>query len=362
MKVLLLEPKTTGKYVPIGLLKIARREINNGNSVYLHRINEDGYKNLPHFDIAYVTSLYTWEWKWVWEAIDYVRNYVDKVVLGGIYASALPEHARKSRADEVYEGVMWEVEDVYPAYELVPECDYSIVYASRGCVRNCGFCLVRRVEGYLREKESIKHLVNGRHKKVVLQDNNIIAMKNWEKIWRELLLMNKLVDFNGGIDTRILTRNEKIVKQLGRLKLRADEYISLRLALDDMGYKKYMVKSARLLKEYGVTGDRQMYYTLYNFKDTPEDFIERIRTILEEGCVSFPMRYQAIEEPYALKKDSYIGKHWNERMLKMVDDFIWKYGQGGAIPPYLKERFEKANDFYEAFGNATGIKRLSEFA
>jgi len=359
-KALLVEPKGNYKFVPIGLLKIARYLVDNGYTVYLHRCNKDGYPDaIGHFDRAYVTSLFTWEWREVWEAVRWAKLHADKVILGGIYASLLPEHAQQSGADKVVTGIIWDLENVRPLYELVPECDYSIVHASRGCIRKCKFCAVPRIEGKLKEKESIRHLVHPKHKKIIFFDNNILALKNWDNIYKELRILNKLVDFNQGIDARLI--NEKIAKQLSKLRLHADEYISVRLAFDDIRYRKSFERAAKLLLEAGIHPRRIMVYVLYNFEDTPDDFFERVRIITSFGLVAFPMRYQHIELPYALEKDSYIGKHWTKHDLKLVEDFIWKYGQGGAIPPYVAEHFEKSRDFYDAFGGTLNNTKLTDF-
>jgi len=358
MKAILIEPKGSYKHVPVGLLKIAAYLSKNGHTVYLHRCNEKGYTSVGHFDRAYVTSLFTWEWREVWEAVRWAKLHADKVILGGIYASALPEHAEKSGA-KVHRGLLWELEDIRPLYELVPNCDYSIVHASRGCIRSCKFCIVPKIEGKLKEKKSIRHLVHPKHHKIILYDNNILALKNWNNIYKELRIMNKLVDFNQGIDVRLI--DQKIASQISKLRLHADEYISVRIAFDDIRYKKHFIRGAEYLLDAGIHPRRIMVYVLYNFKDTPEDFFERIRIISSYGMVAFPMRYQHIYLPEALEKDSYVGEHWTKRDLAIVEDFIWKYGRGGSIPPYIYEHFEKSKDFYEAFAGTLHNTKITDF-
>jgi len=356
MKILLVEPETSGKIIPVGLLKIAAYAIKQGHTVYLARLNE-GYPSIGHFDKAYVTSLYTWEWREVWKAVSWAKQQSDDVYLGGIYASLLPEHAEQSGA-KVIKGTIQELDLIRPAYELIPDCDYSVLYISRGCIRKCEFCAVPKIEGKLKEYDIsiIRKLIHPKHHKIIFLDNNILAHKKWDEIYLELRRLNKSYDFLQGLDSRLI--NEKVAEQLSKLKLRADQYISVRLALDDIRQKKHAERAAELLKSYGIHPRRIMFYCLYNFKDTPEDFFERVRTILSLGCVAFPMRYQSIELPYALEKDSYIGKHWSKRELEIVEEFIWKYGKSGAIPPYVADHFNRAKDFYEAFSHNLNISRL----
>ena len=70
-----------------------------------------------------------------------------EILLGGIYASLLPDHAKLLGADEVHVGLKRELEDLVPSWDLIPEWDGSILFASRGCIRKCGFCSVPKLEG-----------------------------------------------------------------------------------------------------------------------------------------------------------------------------------------------------------------------
>lgn len=363
-KVLLVEPRGSHELIPVGLLKIATKVHNKGATPYLHRCNYDGYPDLSrlgHFSTAYVTSIFTWDWNHVYDAVKYAKRFADKVYLGGVYTSVLPEHAQKSGADKVVTGLVWEIEDLRPMYQLVPDCDYSVVHASRGCIRKCGFCVIPRIEGKIKEKSDIKRFVYPTHKRILVYDNNILAMKSWDDIWWQLRRIGKPVDFNQGIDSRILSNNPRIADQLMKLNLKADEHISIRFGFDNINYTKHVVNSINMLEERGLDGRRIMCLTLYNFKDTPDDFFERVRTTLSLGAVCLPMRYQHIELPEALERNSYIGKHWTKKELRLVSNFIWRYGSHGSIPPYLYEHFEKAKDFYDAFAGMLKVKRLGDF-
>ena len=67
-------------------------------------------------------------------------------MLGGIYASLLPQHAATSGA-EIHVGLHPAAEAMMPAWDLIPEWDGSVLFASRGCIRKCGFCSVPKLEG-----------------------------------------------------------------------------------------------------------------------------------------------------------------------------------------------------------------------
>jgi len=132
VRVLLVEPAYHTRFPPLGLLKLAAYHKFLGNAVELVR-----FPGIPRMapEKVYVTSLYTWAWRPVWEAVRFYKSLFPKakVWLGGLYASLMPRHAAGSGADHVHVGVFEEAEDLMPAYDLVPEWDGSIIFSSRGC-------------------------------------------------------------------------------------------------------------------------------------------------------------------------------------------------------------------------------------
>jgi hypothetical protein len=64
---------------------------------------------------------------------------------------------------------------------------------------------VPQLEPKFEPKDSIKRLIYPGHKKVVLWDNNILASPYWRNIFDELEESGLEVDFNQGLDARLLT-------------------------------------------------------------------------------------------------------------------------------------------------------------
>ena len=340
-KILLVEPDYYTRFPPLGLLKFTTYFRNKGFKIELVR----GCKK-PSFtpNEIYVTSLFTYAWKPVHEAVKFYKKLFpkSKIILGGIYASLLPDHAAKSGADVIYQGIFEEVDTCVPAWDLIPEWDGSIIFTSRGCIRNCPFCAVPKIEGKLREIiPSIKPYVYPKHTKIILWDNNILAAKNWKNIFDELEELNKWVDFNQGLDARLI--NEEVAQKLARLKLKF-----VRLAYDNKEQRKKLKKAIDHLAEAGIRKRSIIVYTLYNFHDDPEDFKERVTELLNWGVVSYPMRYEPLT---SLKKNSYISKKWTREELEMIAKARRVLGYAGAFPPYegLVKKFSEAKNFYEAF-------------
>jgi hypothetical protein len=340
--VVLVEPKYYTQYPPLGLLKLSSYHRSLGDTTELVKGLEMPRKK-P--DLIYVTSLFTWAWKPVWEAIGFCKKLYPEVEvwLGGLYASLLRDHAEQSGADYVYEGLFKDSEDVMPDYDLVPEWDGSIVFSSRGCIRACKFCSVPILEGRLNSvKYSIKHLIWPKHTRVIFFDNNILASPGWRAIFDELEDMKLRVDFNQGLDARLIT--EEVAEKLSKLK----RVRLLRLAYDGQKSRRFVQEAIERLKAYGIKGREILVYALFNYEDHPEDFFHRIRDILEWGAVAYPMRFEPLD---ALEKNKHIGRAWDAKRLDMVQRARRVIGYGGAFPPYtgLIKKFEMAKNFDDAF-------------
>jgi len=340
--ILLVEPNYYTRFPPVGLLKLSSYHKKMGD--YTELIKGQGHPKKPP-DVIYVTSLFTWAWEPVWDAVKYYKaNFPSaKIILGGLYASLLPEHAALSGADEIHKGIVEEVEDLIPDYTLVPDWNGSIIFSSRGCNMNCGFCAVPILEGKLKcTKKSIKHLVWPGHTRIIFFDNNLLQNPHWRDIFDELEDLKMSVDFNQGLDARLIT--DEVAERMANLKI--DSWI--RLAYDARDRGKYVKRAIDNLSAVGIRKRRIMVYTLFNYNDTPSDFFERVKEILNWGVVCYPMRYEPI---FALKKNEYISPNWSKERLGAVQRARRVIGYGGSFPPYegLIRKFNAAKDFDEAF-------------
>lgn len=340
MRVLLVEPDYYTRYPPLGLLKLAQYERQRGNNVQLVR---GGVETLRP-DRIYVTSLFSYSWRAVHEAVHFYKSKYPnvKVSLGGIYASLLPEHAALSGADEVHVGLYPEAEDLMPAWDLVPEWDGSILFASRGCVRKCGFCSVPKLEGRPQDlKYAIRHLIWPSHKRVILWDNNILGNANWAAIFDELIEVGLEVDFNQGLDARLIT--DKVAEKVARIKFQ-----NLRLAYDYKGIGPAVERALERLAAAGIDRRRSVVYTLYNYVDDPENFKDRVEEIVSWGATSYPMRFEPLT---SLTKNAWVSPHWDRDKLQQVAAARRVLGFAGAFPPYEKliQKFRRARSFDSAF-------------
>jgi hypothetical protein len=355
VKILLVQPSYYTQYPPLGLLKLSTLYKSQGHEVRF----AVGLELITRFvpDEINVTSLFTWAWRPVWEAVAFYRALFPraKLKLGGIYASLTPDHAKQSGADEVVTGLIPEAEDVLPDYSLVPEwhsgAAASVMFSSRGCIRKCDFCAVPKLEGkpfQIRNSTAVRHLVHPDHRRVILWDNNVLGEPRWRDVIAELKELDVEVDFNQGLDARLVT--EEVAAALTDLRIP-----TIRLAYDYPGMRKSIQRAVVNLRAAGLSNRRFRHissYVLYNHRDTPEDLFERIRDLLAWGIAAYPMRYQPLSGEHAFEKDSYVSPNWTIEQLNMVQMARRVIGYGGAFPPYdgLVKKFKKARNFEEAFG------------
>lgn len=167
-------------------------------------------------------------------------------------------------------------------YSIYPECDRSIIWFSRGCIRNCPWCIVRQKEGYIRTAKP-KNL-NPAGKYIVVQDNNFFANP---RVGYALYMLNKWkmpVDIQG-IDVRTIGGVEP--EELARLK----HYKQLKIAWDDPADEEKVLegiaKLTRCIPAYKI-----MCYVLIGFWHGQEkQDLHRVETLRDLRIDPFVMPY-----------------------------------------------------------------------
>jgi hypothetical protein len=169
--------------------------------------------------------------------------------------------------------------------------------------------VVPRLEGAISPVLSnIKDYIYPGHKKIILLDNNFLASPKWKTILKELKDINMPVDFNQGLDARLI--DEEKARLLADLKV-ASHGLTFRFAYD---YLEEKVQYPMQLICYPTTGLKEDISYIYfnNFYDynkaigdTPETFLERINDVLEMKCTIYPMRFEPLD---SLKKNQYVSR------------------------------------------------------
>ena len=183
------------------------------------------------------------------------------------------------------------IENLMPDYSIYPDCKNSIGFVTRGCIRKCGFCLVPEKEGSVKRVASIYSFWNKQHKGIILLDNNIFGIKDCFEQTAEQLIENKLkVDFNQGLDIRLLTdERAKILKKLKPLK-------QWRFSFDSLDYEDKFRAGAELLMANNISRQKICIYVLVGYNDNFDDVFKRINIIYNEyGFDPFVMLYRSLD-------------------------------------------------------------------
>ena len=400
--ILLIEPGYKNKYPPLGLMKIAQYHGANGKKDNVKFIKgEDKSAESYIWDRIYITTLFSFEWNKISETIEYASKLVnqqhDKIFVGGIAASLMHEKflsqdkwrgirfiqglldkspAESLQLDDFEEELYADdldstpIEDLIPDYSILEQIDYKypvydayFAYATRGCVRKCAFCGVPKLEGGMREMPPLSKIVGGIEKlygpkkDLILMDNNVVASPRLKEIIDEVVDLgfakgatmvnpktgNKVqrrVDFNQGVDARILAKSEHFMKQLSRICLSP-----LRIAFDHVGLMKPYEQAVRYASASGL--NFLSNYMLYNFHDTPNDLFQRMRinvSLNEElgtQIYSFPMRYQPTDRP----DRGHVGEHWNKYYLRSIQIILQAtHGVVSGAPEFFKKAFGDTED------------------
>lgn len=370
-RILLVEPDYRNKYPPLGLMKLATFHKQRGDLVRFvkgcrREVRDEGW------DSIYVTTLFSFFWKRTVETIKYYSRSPGnpRLLVGGIMATLMRDELEAETGVRVVPGLLDTegklglkddgcIDSAVPDYDILDDIDYEYPvvdayfgYATRGCIRNCRFCAVPKLEPEYLDYLPLEHLVEtvdrrfGPKTELLLLDNNVLASHRFDRIMDEIQEVGfakgaklrrrmRTVDFNQGLDARLLSKHK--MKRLAELPMRP-----VRIAFDSIKMEKTYTEKIKLAAKHDFL--RLSNYVLFNHdSDTPEDFYQRLRINVELNealgiqIYSFPMKYI----PVTAKDRSFISKNWNWRYIRGVQCIL--NATHGVVGP--KKKF-----FLKAFG------------
>jgi len=147
-------------------------------------------------------------------------------------------------------------------------------------------------------------------------------------------------------------------RQCALMSARASLRIKLiRLACDNSLQENAVQKAILMLSRQGISRRRILVYALFNYTDTPNDFLDRTRFLLKNGVVVYPMRYEPLT---VLKKNEFISPNWSRQLLDGIQQARRVIGYAGSFPPYkpLIEKLSATNDFENAFALRPSLEQI----
>lgn len=191
-------------------------------------------------------------------------------------------------------------------YSLYPQHNYSMQFYSRGCIRNCPFCVVQKKEGYIQSVEPFKLNPKGQH--IEILDNNFFANPDWRDAVKDILSTKQKVNLHG-VDVRIMDEEQAFA--LNKMKHTGQIHIAWDFA--EMDLKPKLIEMTKWVKPYKI-----MCYVLIGYNSTPEQDIYRVETLRELKIDPFVMPFNK-DDPYQNRYARYVDMKATFKKVKWED-------------------------------------------
>lgn len=260
MKVSLVD--VDGHHFPnLALMKLSAWHKAQGDSV-------DWYMPLfSHPDKIYASKVFT-----------FTSDYTD-------YASSDPEPLRGGTGYDVAAKLPAEIESMQPDYSIYPAFSEAYGFLTRGCGRDCPWCIVPRKEGDVQCVGDIEDIASAGRKQIVLLDNNFLAAPRqfvMEQIYK-IARLGVSVDFNQGLDARLI--NSSIAAGMSKIKWTR----FIRFSCDNRKMIPHVRRAVKLLREAKC---RRPIFCYMLVKDDLREAEETLRELVRMGVSPFAQPYR----------------------------------------------------------------------
>lgn len=257
----------------------------------------------------YVSIPFTWNLRRVWNDLNQHSFDWDRATVGGPATQLMP-------------GFFDDLDHVQVGAEMSGVLQRINPMATRtttGCIRSCGFCGVRKLEGDFRELSDWPD-------KPVICDNNLLAAStsHFNRVIDRLVKWG-WADFNQGVDARLLTLDH--ARRIAEIKKPV-----VRLALDSMDVVDDWEKAYRKLRKAGLPKKAIRSYALIGFNSGPDEAWHRCEYINAHGIKSLPMWYHPLntfENNIVTSEQEQLG--WSDFERKLIMQYYYQRGKRRAL-------------------------------
>ena len=210
-----------------------------------------------------------------------------------------------------------EIEHCKPDYHLydewVAECisngakhkefeyytDYSIGFLTRGCFRQCPFCVNKNYK-QCSAHSPLSEFIDESRPKLCFLDDNFFACPNWESLLQPVMESGQRFQFKQGLDERLLTKDKV-------LKISQWKYDGpVIFAFDNIEDEELIVSKLQLIRTTVPDWNRELkFYVFCGFDKTDTydtefwerdiaNLFERIRILKTFGARPYVMRFEKV--------------------------------------------------------------------
>ena len=271
-------------YPNLALMKLSAWHKQMGDHV-------EWYQPISFYDKVYMSKIFSF-------TPDYKYYVNSKVVIKGGTGYAI-NGAGGSDYNKVNDTPLpYEIEHIYPDYSLYGIKDTAYGYLTRGCPRGCDFCIVGKKEGLCSLKVANLDEFWSGQKNIVLNDPNILACREWKDLLNQLSESGAYVDFNQGLDARMLSTEK--CNALNRIRIK-----EIHFAWDRYEDKKRILPKLQLFADICLQnkhGHNAIVFVLVNYNTTIDQDLERIYTLRDMGYWAYVMIYDKAHAPHIYTK------------------------------------------------------------
>lgn len=256
--------------------------------------------------ILYVSIPFTWELPKVKLMLQQKGIDWDRALVGGPAVYLMPDYFKGMSHVSIgyhFEGVLQMVNPL-------------ATRTTTGCIRKCKFCGVPKFEGKFKELDQWPDLQ-------IICDNNLLAAskQHFSKVISKLK-KHKDIDFNQGLDARLLT--DFHAKKLSKIKKNIRRH-GIRLSLDSLDYRSSWEKAFETLRNNRIPKKNIGSYALVGFGSGPGEAWERCRWIENHKIHVFPMWYHTLDQlEKNIVTDKQISWGWNDFERRKIMQWYYR--------------------------------------
>lgn len=285
-------------------------------------VDVDGHSNFPNLALMKLSAWHKAQGdqvEMVFPMASYDRVYMSKVF------DFTPDFVTCIDAKEIIKGgtgydmsirLPNEVESTYPDYNLYGITDTAYGYLTRGCPRNCPFCIVGEKEGLKSYKVADLDSFWTGQKHITLLDPNITACPDRIELLNQLAYSQAWIDFSQGLDIRFMT--EDVARIINRMKIKM-----LHFAWDRRNEDERIIENLTYFK--GITNldfRRLKVYVLVNYETTIEEDLYRIYKLKELGYDPYVMIFDKENAPREIKRMArWVNNKFIFRVCERFEDY-----------------------------------------
>lgn len=251
------------------------------------------------YDGVCLSVIFSWDVPYAIEQAKIATAMGRLVMIGGGGTQQLHNYIKKETGIEPHYKIQNDLEAVTGHFKMV--------YFTRGCVQNCFFCTVPRIEGHTVTLNKLSNPAK------VLMDNNLSQIP-WD--YKEYIVDRYLsegissVDCNSGFEP--LGIDEDTVKLFDKLPMRW-----WRIGFDEIKEEKQFVEAVKTIQAFSKKKIR--VYTMIGHEPI-DQCIYRCNKTIELGCEPVPQAYINLG---AKSKTPEIMHDWNMELVKDIQRYYY---------------------------------------